>query len=81
MKMSPELYESLRAACEPLNTEFNRSAYRNGSFPRADRCQDVNKRFRWDILYASKIDLRPFYDADMNDTHIDTALRRIIPPL
>lgn len=81
MKMTPEHFATLQAACEPLNTEGNRAAYRNGAFPRADRCRDVNKRFRWDVLYASKVDCRPFYDAGLNDEHIDTALRRIIPTL
>lgn len=81
MKMSPEQFETLRAACAPLDTPAHREHYRNGRFPRADRCKDVDMRYRWDILYAAAVDCRPFYDAGMHDSHIDTALRRIIPSL
>lgn len=36
-------------------------------------------RFRWDMLHASGFDTRPLYAAGLNDDHIDTALRRILP--
>ncbi|RPI47200.1 MAG: hypothetical protein EHM67_00020 [Hyphomicrobiaceae bacterium] len=37
------------------------------------------KRFRWDLLHASGFDTRGLYAAGLNDSHIDTALRRIVP--
>lgn len=57
--------------------------YRNGNFYRAERCKDVDKRFRWDMLYAAVSsawiceNLYPY----LNDDHIDTALRNIVPNL
>lgn len=81
MKMPTELFAALKAACEPLNTEANRTAYREGRFPRADKVKDLDKRFRWDVFYASRFDSRPLYAADLHDEHIDTALRSIIAPL
>jgi hypothetical protein len=49
----------------------------------------VNKRYRWDLLYASRIKIgdgigsRGDIDlyAYMDDSHIDTALRSIVPTL
>jgi hypothetical protein len=35
------------------------------------------ERFRWDCLHASGYNTRPLY-AYLHDSHIDTALRRII---
>lgn len=58
-------------------------AYRSGDFPNADRVKDINKRFRWDCLNAFVgshwvcDNLYPYVD----DSHIDTALRRIVDPL
>jgi hypothetical protein len=37
------------------------------------------KRFRWDMLHASGFNTKGLYDAGLNDDHIDTALRSIIP--
>ncbi len=81
MKMPADLFNSLKTACDPFNTDENRQAYREGRFPRADRVKDLNKRFRWDVFYASRFDSRPLYAADLHDEHIDTALRAIIPTL
>ena len=81
MKMSDEQFRALESACKPLNTEQNRAAYREGRFPRAERCKDVNMRFRWDIFSACGIDPSPLYRSGLNDSHISTALRRIIPDL
>jgi len=89
MKIKPADLQVLRAAIEPLDTPTNRQAYRSGAFPRADRCKDVNKRYRWDLLYASRIKIGDgagsHGDVDlyayMDDSHIDTALRSIVPSL
>lgn len=80
MKIRPEDYEKLRAATARLDTAENRAAYRAGRFPRSELTKDVNKRYRWDLLYGSGLDLREMYSY-LSDEHIDTALRRIVPPL
>jgi hypothetical protein len=86
MKMPKELYERLEAAIAPLNTEHNRQMYREGKFPRAELVKDLDKRYRWDLFWASQRNDRVYYYVDvdgrsLNDTHIDTALRRIVAPL
>jgi len=37
------------------------------------------KRFRWDMLHASGFDTGPLYRAGLDDNHIDTALKNILP--
>ncbi len=86
MKITPEDFEKLRAAIQPLDDFTTRESYRQRTFPNADKAKDVNKRYRWDLLWLSKlkigdgvgikgdIDLYAYLDV----THIDTALRRIV---
>ena len=84
MKMSAVLYDWLRAEIERHDTEARRTAYREGRYPRADRTKDVDMRYRWDLLRAVHgalpDTLRPELN-DLRDTHIDTALRRIVAQL
>lgn len=79
MRMSSAAQDALRKAIEPLDTQERRDAYRRGEFPRADRCKDRNMRYRWDLLYASGV-LLTLYE-NLDDSHIDTALRAIVKPL
>jgi hypothetical protein len=37
----------------------------------------THERYRWDVFYVSKIDKKLFYEY-LNDSHIDTALRKIL---
>ncbi len=83
MKATTEQQATLAAAITPLNTESNRQMYRDGQFHNADRVKDLDQRFRWDLLHASggwEL-VAPLYDAGLNDSHIDTALRSIVAPL
>lgn len=71
--------ETMRAAIAPLDTEELRARYRAGDFIRADKVHDLNKRYRWDLLWqagGSRI-----IPNDVTDAHIDTALRKIVAPL
>lgn len=36
-----------------------------------------DKRYRWDLLYLSGVEITKYYDY-LNDDHIDTALRKIV---
>ena len=83
MKMSQEMRDEWTSRIEPLDTIEMRDAYRAGNFPRADLVKDLDKRYRWDLLNAAMGWRGPCaaYDAGMNDTHIDTALRSIVDPL
>lgn len=75
MKMRPEHLAKLKAAITPLDTEERRADYVKQGFS--------SMRYRWDLLYAAQASnwictmLYPY----LNDTHIDTALRSIIPTI
>lgn len=82
MKMKQEHFEYLRERIAPLDTPSNRQAYREGRFSKADRTKDKDKRYRWDLLWATGQVGWMCGNLDyLNDDHIDTALRRIVPPL
>jgi hypothetical protein len=79
MKIQPTELEALRNLLTPLDTPEIRQAYREGRFPRADRVKDLDTRYRWDLFYFARgYRVLP---GDLTDSHIDTALRRIVPPL
>jgi len=56
------------------------SEYEQGNFARADKVKDLQKRFCFDMLYASNVSelVDDIYDY-ANDDHIYTALKRICP--
>lgn len=85
MKMSPELFQAIKEAIDPLNTPENQERYRTGNYPRSENTKDVNMRYRWDLLWATfsrtaTEEQRKEFNK-LKDTHIDTALRRIVAPL
>jgi hypothetical protein len=84
MKVTPEQLATIASAIEPLDTEYRREVYRKGEFPRADAVRDLNKRYRWDLMLLADRHHRliaPLYDTGCNDTHIDTALKAVVPAL
>lgn len=83
MKMTPAQVGMLSDAIAPLDTHERRQQYIAGEFPRAEFVKDLDKRYRWDLLHAavSPSGVCWFYDKGLNDTHIDTALRSIVPAL
>jgi len=81
MKIDKDTLEALRGLIAPLDTATVRERYRTGNFPRADRVTDLDTRYRFDLFYAVK-GYRVFPEgAEFTTDHIDTALRRIVPPL
>jgi hypothetical protein len=81
MKVTAAHLDAMRAVVRPLDTETRRDAYRAGRFMRSERTQDVNRRYRWDLLHASRFDICGELYPYCHDGHIDTALRAIVPPL
>lgn len=89
LKITPEHLLVLQKAVTPLDTPERRQAYIENKFPRADRTKDKDMRYRWDLLYASGMRLGDGAGAPgdldlyayLNDTHIDSALRSLVPPL
>jgi hypothetical protein len=78
MKMTDQDYEILKTAIDILSKdivhrhyEFLVTNYTTGN---------VDRRFRWDLLWASKVDLRRL-ENDLLDCHIDTALKKIVKEL
>jgi hypothetical protein len=73
MKMTPEHYAYLEAAIRAVDTPELR-AKAKGWTP---------KRYRWNLTYIAK--LSPWICSTLykylDDDHIDTALRRIVPDL
>jgi hypothetical protein len=81
MKIDSASLAALADAIAPLDTPQARAQYVAGDFPCADTTQDVDFRYRWDLLTAARVDICALYDAGLNDTHIDSALRSIVAPL
>lgn len=82
MKVSPTDFARLRDAIAEFDTPEVRAQYARGDFPRADKCKDLYKRFRWDLYWAAWYRGFQFTDSDaLHDAHIDTALRKIVAPL
>ena len=90
LKISPELYAELEQTVKPLDHKDHQDAYRKRNIPRADRVKDIDRRYRWDLLWAANRDrqlrgvetiIDQMYAEGLNDSHIDSALKAIIPPL
>lgn len=83
MKITPEHVEWMRQEIAPMDTDINRQRYRDGDFPRADKVNDLNKRYRWDLFYAANVSnyIVELYGMNIKDDHIDTALRSIVKAL
>lgn len=82
MKISAHSLDKLETAIKPKDTIENRAKYLVGNFPRADRVNNLDVRYRWDLLYLSMIaqDIhRITEDEDLNSNTLDTALKRIVP--
>ncbi len=82
LKIKPEHLRQLRDAIEPLNTPTLRKKYSDRDVPRAERIKDVDKRYRWDLLWSAVPSqfMTELYTY-LNDTHIDSAIASFIPKL
>lgn len=80
MKVKPEHLAAIREAITPLDTDERRARYIAGDFFRAEEVKDLDKRYRWDLLWESRTN-KAFPIYDYNTAHIDTALRSIVKPL
>jgi len=74
MKASHELRARLASAIEGDTAEL-RSKYQTAGLS--------DKRYRWDLLWKAidrkTFDLQDAYGEGLNDSHIDTMLRAIVP--
>ena len=82
MKIPKDTIDAIAAAIHPLDTETMRAQYRTLNIERAGAVKDINKRYRWDLAHAARVDICALYDTHgANDSHVDSALRSIVPPL
>ena len=89
MKIKNEDLVILRNAIAPLDTPERRELYRAGKFSKSELCKDKDMRYRWDLLYASRLKIGDGIGiqgdvnlyAYLNDSHIDTALRSLVANL
>ena len=77
MKITAEHYAHMKAAIDPLAETI---AERRAAIIAEGKAQDVEKRLRWDLSYASG--LTPWICDNLytycTDDHVDTALRSIV---
>jgi hypothetical protein len=78
MKIAKQDIARVREAITPLDTMEVREKYLKGDYPRSESTKDVNRRYRWDLYWACG---ERFVGDDLLDSHIDTALRKIVPKL
>lgn len=75
MKMQPSHFAHLQQALAPLDTDFHRSRYAAAGLS--------TRRYQWDMVRHAGLmswlcdTLYPY----LNDTHIQTALNKIVKPL
>ena len=83
MKMKPGVFDRLKAAIEPFDTEVRRQRYRDLDFKNAHAVKDLDKRYRWDLLWVAVDNKEVGYIVfdGLSDAHMDTALRKIVRPL
>lgn len=87
LKMSDQHFAALQSAIQPLDSDARRQQYRDGDFPRADKVKDLNMRYRWDLFWGAKgydvLRQSPdgYESGQYYDSHIDSALRKIVPAL
>ena len=79
-------YENqMRELIQPLDTPEARDKYRSGNISRFDSVQDINMRYRWDLLWASGpndlFDIMRESDPEFMDSHVDSLLRSIVAPI
>ena len=77
MKISPDNLAALRAIVAPLDTPERRDYYRSGAVVAV---KSIDRRYRWDLFHGSGPGRWPLIDG-LDDAHIDTALRAIVPSL
>jgi len=74
---------AVRDAVAPFDTAELRAKYAARQIPRANTVRDISKRYRWDLYYLAISGGRLSYDTlrGLNDSHVDTVLRAVVPVL
>ena len=83
MKITDQHVQYMRDKIKPLDTQSLRKTYAEGRIENADKVKDLDKRYRWDLLWAAGLSdflVKVIYKY-AHDDHIDTALKAIVPKL
>lgn len=84
LAISEETFDKLADSIRDVELRSNpeiRQAYRDRNITNGEGVKDIEKRFRNDLLYASGGSKHLYEYDDLNDSQIDSALKRIVPPL
>lgn len=83
MKVTLEHLARLREVIAPLDTAEHRRRYANLEIARAESVKDIDMRYRWDLYWFAVRQGASLPDSTngYNNSHIDTALRSIVPAL
>ena len=79
--ISPGLVLAIGDLVAVIDTPERREAYLAGAFFGADSVKDLDRRYRWDLLWASGAYSLVSDIEGLKDAHIDTALRSAVAPL
>lgn len=89
LQLTAEAFAFIKRAVQQLDTPQMRQAYLNGEFPRSERCEDLDQRYRWDLLHFGRLKAgaRTSIKEDspprvpLGHACIDAELKAIVPPL
>ena len=85
MKVTSTDLENLRATIAEINTPERRLFYvlhEKGGSREVVTAKNINKRFRWDMYWIAVMNGFTFSNInELNDAHIDTALRNVVDDL
>lgn len=82
VKITRSDFNELKGYIEAEDTPERRAQYLKGEFPNANKVISLDERYRWDLLFFGiRFTLQKRMDSYLHDGHIDTALKRIVPPL
>lgn len=87
MKMTPEDFALLKKGIDNILKDSPNAVeqYETGQFGNSEKVKDLQKRFCWDLFYASGVKIGDGIgivgdiNGDYTNAHIETALRRICP--
>jgi hypothetical protein len=81
MRFTKQIIEQMKELIEPHDTLERSEAYVNGNIPRYELVKDINRRYRFDLYYATRA-WRAIPDGFKHtDEHLHTALKTFIPDL
>jgi hypothetical protein len=87
MKMSKELFDKLKAKIDEIPADVmkqNAGGYELGLFPRSELTKDLQRRFCWDVMWATGWygeNSVAIQKENLVDEHIYTALKKCLPKL